>query len=130
MRRAPLEASSHPSPAPHPRAPAGSSLVSAGAIAGTIALHQHSGIPKSCIVGSQVGLAAVATLAVHHIDLTSKPHAVCLAGSLVALGAGAAAASTHPRFREEAGKIPKECYIGTLGGLVLVVAGALLLSRK
>lgn len=104
--------------------------MSAGAIAGTIALHQHSGIPKSCIVGSQVGLATAATLAVHHIDLSQKPHAICLAGSLVALGGAGYAASKHPHWSEEIRKIPKECYIGTLGGLVLVVAGALMLSRK
>ncbi|KAG8464034.1 hypothetical protein KFE25_000202 [Diacronema lutheri] len=107
----------------------GSSLVSAGAIAGTIALHQHSSIPKSCIVGSQVALATVATLAVHHVDLTSKPHAICLATSLAALGGAGFVASKHP-IGDELKKVPKECYIGTLGGLALVVAGALFLSRK
>lgn len=104
--------------------------MSAGAIAGTIALHQHSGIPKSCIIGSQVGLATIATLAVHHIDVNHAPHAICLASSIAALGGAGYAASKHPHYSEEIKKIPKECYIGTLGGLVLVVAGALMLSRK
>ena len=108
----------------------GSSLIAAGAIAGTIALHQHSGVPKSCIIGSQVAVASIATLAVHHVDLKSAPHVACLAGSVVAVVGASLAASQHPHLKESVAKIPKECYLGTLGGLVLVLAGAVMLSKK
>jgi hypothetical protein len=104
--------------------------VAAGAIAGTIALHQHSSVPKTCIVTSQIVLASAATLAVHHIDPSHPPHAICLATTAAALGGAALVASKHPDLRESMAKVPKECYLGTLGGIVLVVAGALLLSRK
>jgi uncharacterized membrane protein YdcZ (DUF606 family) len=108
----------------------GSSLLAGGAIAGTIALHQHSSVPKSCIVASQVAVATIATLAVHHIDPTSAPHVACLAGSVVAVVGAGLAVSQHPHLKESVAKIPKECYLGTLGGLVLVVAGAIMLSKK
>lgn len=53
-----------------PKQCVGSSLVAAGAIAGTLALHEGSRVPKTCILGSQVALATAATLAVHHVDIT------------------------------------------------------------
>mmetsp|Transcript_4377 Transcript_4377/g.11187 ORF Transcript_4377/g.11187 Transcript_4377/m.11187 type:complete len:135 (+) Transcript_4377:18-422(+) len=107
----------------------GSSLVAAGAIAATLALHESS-IPKTCIVGSQVVLATCATLAVHHIDLRTMPHSICAVGSVAALAGAGYAAAKHTQWKDEIEKIPKKCYIGTLGGIVLVVAGAIFLSRK
>jgi len=108
----------------------GSSLVAAGAIAGTLALHEQKNVPKACVVGSQVALATVATLAVHHVDPTKLPHAVCIAGTAAAAAGAGYAAMQHPSLGEELKKIPKECYISTVGGIVLVVVGAMLLSRK
>eukprot|EP00307_Rebecca_sp_RCC1486_P001127 CAMPEP_0119405916 /NCGR_PEP_ID=MMETSP1335-20130426/442_1 /TAXON_ID=259385 /ORGANISM="Chrysoculter rhomboideus, Strain RCC1486" /LENGTH=116 /DNA_ID=CAMNT_0007429965 /DNA_START=41 /DNA_END=391 /DNA_ORIENTATION=- len=108
----------------------GSTLVAAGAMAGTLALHEGTRVPKPCIIGSQLALATTATLAVHHIDLGKAPHAICVAGGTAALGAAVFAASKHSHWCEELKKIPKECVAGTLGGVVLVIAGALMLSRK
>lgn len=103
----------------------GGAAVLGAAVAAT-AMHVNERVPKTCIAGSIIGSAAVASALSHHGSLAKTPSLVCIAGTIGGAAGVGYALSVHSSIS----KMPTHCKIYTAAGLAILVAGVKLLSGK
>ena len=89
-------------------------------------LHDGSSVPKSCIVSSIIGTAALSAAVSHHGSTSKSPEWFCVAGGVIGLLGVGYAVTAHA----EISRIPTKCKLYTAVGLAALVGGVAVFAKK